>query len=81
MQTFKLQLSTMSTKEENGADKATEQNRNDEGIFSKKVVGILMIIYLSVIILGGLAYHFMEAPHEQTDFNSSVAKLTSFLGE
>ena len=74
---------TMTSKEES-TNKSSDDGKpsgDDAGIFSGKVVAILMLVYIFIIVLGGLAFHFMEAPQEKTDFSGSVAKLVRFLGE
>ena len=72
------------TSKEESANKSSDDGKpsgDDAGIFSGKVVAILMLVYIFIIVLGGLAFHFMEAPQEKTDFSGSVAKLVRFLGE
>ena len=72
------------TSKEESTNKSLDDGKpsgDDAGIFSGKVVAILMLVYIFIIVLGGLAFHFMEATQEKTDFSGSVAKLVRFLGE
>lgn len=54
---------------------------DSSGLMSGKITVILCAVYLVTIISGGVIFHFIETPREETAITSSAAKLNEFLGE
>lgn len=77
-----------SSKAENNGSTPDNQNdaaqTDDDGVFKGWVLAVICFVYVLLIALGGVIFHYIESPKEtealESTVSDSLAKFQHFLG-